>query len=153
MVAASAVPSAAWPARRSVATMRTASAVELAGRIVAWGSSLRRNRAHWPGTCGWERIVSISESASSRAAISEWRTRSSHSPTICTSGAASASRSSVTLTDPSSEFSIGAIAQSTSPSRSALTVSKIVARATGCTASASALASRASSVNVPSGPR
>ena len=51
-------------------------------------------------------------SASAPAAISEWRTRSSASPTIShVARPRSASRSSVTLIDPSSEFSIGTIAQ------------------------------------------
>ncbi len=78
---------------------------------------------HCPGTCGWVTTVSISSSATSCAAISECLTRSSASPTISTSPASSASRSSVTLIDPSSEFSIGTIAQLTRPSRSAITVS------------------------------
>ena len=78
---------------------------------------------HCPGTCGCVSTVSISASATSPAAISECRTRSSVSPTIVTSLASPASRSSVTLIDPSSEFSIGTIAHPTRPSRSAVTVS------------------------------
>ena len=83
----------------------------------------RSSRSHWPGTCGWVSTVSISSRPTGAAAISEWRTRSSVSPTMRTSGASSASRSSVTVTEPSSEFSIGTIAHSTSPSRSATTTS------------------------------
>jgi hypothetical protein len=67
--------------------------------------------------------VSISSRASISAAIREWLIRSSASPTIFTSLASPASKSSVRLIDPSSEFSIGTIAQRTSPRRSAITVS------------------------------
>ncbi len=56
-------------------------------------------------------------------AIRQCLTVSRVSPTICTSPASSASRSSVTLMEPSSEFSIGTIAHSTSPWRSAMIVS------------------------------
>src|SRR5207248_6194060 len=72
---------------------------------------------------------------------------------ISTSRASPASRSSVALIEPSSEFSIGTIAQATSPSRRAAIVSRMLARGCGSIASGAALASRASSLKVPSGPR
>jgi hypothetical protein len=89
----------------------------------AAASSPRSRRVHWPGTCGWVITVSISSSASISAAISAWRTRSTASPTITRSPGSPASSSSVTLIEPSSEFSIGTIAQRTKPSRSAVIVS------------------------------
>jgi len=58
----------------------------------------------------------------------------------------------VTLIDPSSEFSIGTIAQATSPSRRAAIASRMLTSGYGSTASAAALASRASSLKVPSDP-
>jgi len=67
--------------------------------------------------------VSISASATGSHAISEWLTRSRASATISSRSASSASRSSVTLIDPSSEFSIGTIAHSRSLAHRRLTTS------------------------------
>ncbi len=65
----------------------------------------------------------MSLSSTGAEAISEWRTRNSASPTISTSEASPASRSRVALIDPSSEFSIGTTAHTSSPARNAITVS------------------------------
>ena len=67
--------------------------------------------------------VSISLSATGSAAIRQCCTASSTSPTISRSPCSSASGSSVTVTEPSSEFSIGASAHCTSRLRTAITVS------------------------------
>ena len=97
--------------------------------------------------------VSISSRGIGRAAIRACLMRSSASPVIWTLSASRASRSSVTLIEPSMEFSIGTIDQSTSPLGTAMTASLMVVSATGSTASGAALLSRASSLKVPSGPR
>ena len=109
---------------RLAATILTASAVEDAGSTARGGSSERRKRVHWPGTCGCVSTVVISAEldrldarSASGAPAAAPRPRSRTSPT------SSASRSRVTLTEPSSEFSIGTIAHSSSPARSAITVS------------------------------
>ena len=76
------------------------------------------------------------------------------SPTIATSRASSASASSVALTAPSSEFSIGTSARSTPPPWTAMTVSWIVGNGTSSPPRSPAVAARsASSLNVPAGPR
>ena len=59
----------------------------------------------------------------------------------------------MTVTEPSIEFSIGTSAQSTEPSWTARTASRIVSSATGWTAEGDTPASSASSLKVPSGPR
>ena len=117
MRAARVVPSAACPAVPARATVRTASAVEVLVSTLAAASSVRRNRSHWPGTCGWVITVSMSPSGISRAAISECLILSIASPAISTLSPPRASRSSVTLTEPSIEFSIGTTDQSTLPPR------------------------------------
>ena len=82
------------------------------------------------------------------------RIGSTASPTIATSRASPASASSVALTAPSSEFSIGTSARSTPPSWTAMTVSWIVGqRDVLDLAGAAADASSASSLKVPAGPR
>ena len=75
------------------------------------------------------------------------------SPTITTSSVSKASASSVGLTAPSSEFSIGTSARSTVPSWTAMTVSWMVGSATGSQPSASGAVISASWEKVPSGPR
>jgi hypothetical protein len=107
--------------------MRTASAVEPSADCRrAPGSVLRRN---------WQWLIG--------------RTTSS---TITTSWVSTTSASSVASTEPSSAFSIGTTARCTLPSATAATVAWIVAKGTGSTPSG-ALASSASSVNVPGGPK
>ena len=81
---------------------------------------------HCAVACGWEITTSICSSGSSSCAIRHCSTPSTVSPTMRTSSASNTSASSVTLTEPSSEFSIGTTARSTVPSRTASTVSWIV---------------------------
>ncbi len=81
------------------------------------------NRAHWALACGCETTASISSSSSAVRAIRQWRIGWMTSPTIATSSVSIASASSVALTDPSSEFSIGTSARSTAPAWTAITVS------------------------------
>ena len=64
-----------------------------------------------------------------------------------------ASSSRVALTAPSTEFSIGTIARSAAPSRTASTVACTVGHAMAPPRAAGSNAARAASVNVPSGPR
>ena len=87
------------------------------------GSRVRMKRAHWALACGWDTTVSISESSSEVRAIRQWRIGWTTSPTMATSSVSMASASRVALTDPSSEFSMGTSAVSTSPSCTAMTVS------------------------------
>ena len=116
-------PSAAHGASVA-ATSRTASAVDVVARSVAPGSSARRNRAHWPSGCGCD-TRPRSRRARPVAAIRQLRIASTVSPTIATSRASRASASSVALTPPSSEFSIGTSARSIAPPWTAMTVSWI----------------------------
>jgi hypothetical protein len=81
------------------------------------------NRAHCALAWGCETTTSISDSSSAVRAIRQWRTGWTTSPTIATSSVSIASASSVALTDPSSEFSIGTKARSTAPPWTAITVS------------------------------
>jgi hypothetical protein len=67
--------------------------------------------------------VSISAGSIISGAISECFTRSSSSPTISRRRASSASRSSVTDTEPSREFSTGTRAKLTEPSLAAFAAS------------------------------
>ena len=64
-----------------------------------------------------------------------------------------ASSSRVALTAPSTEFSIGTIARSASPLRTASSVAWMVAHGSAPARAAGSKAARAASVNVPSGPR
>ncbi len=70
---------------------------------------------HWPSGCGCEKTASTSASATPGRTISASEIGSTSSPTIRTRAPASssASVSSVALTPPSSEFSIGTSAAST----------------------------------------
>src|SRR4051794_2692428 len=70
-----------------------------------------------------------------------------------TSAASPASVSRVAFTEPSSEFSIGTTARSTSPLCTAITVSYTVGYGSSSTGPAGAEVRRASSVKVPAGPR
>ena len=70
-----------------------------------------------------------------------------------TSSVSVASVSSVALTEPSSEFSIGTNARSTAPSWTAMIASCSVGSGTQLWSPRPATAIRASSLNVPSGPR
>jgi hypothetical protein len=81
------------------------------------------NRAHWAVAWGWETTVSISESSSGARAIRQWRIGWMTSPTMATSSVSMASASSVALTEPSREFSIGTKARWTEPKWTAITVS------------------------------
>ena len=116
------LPSAAQRSPCS-ATSRTASAVELVVITRAPGSRVRMKRVHCAFAWGWETTTSISSSSSSSRAIRHWRIAWTVSPTIATSSVSIASASSVALTEPSIEFSIGTTARSTVPSRTAMTVS------------------------------
>lgn len=80
----------------------------------ARGMLSRVKRAHWALACGWERTTATSPSAISSRAISEVLTAKSYSPTITTSAVSNASVSSVTRTEPSTEFSNGTRARSAS---------------------------------------
>ena len=109
--------------RSRSATIRTASAVEAASTTAAFGSRVRRNVAHWPLACGCEATAAIRSSSIGSRAIRQWWIGSTSSPAICTSSVSNASVSSVALTAPSSEFSIGTSARSTRPSWTAITAS------------------------------
>ena len=64
-------------------------------------------RAHCAFACGWETSASIADSSNGPRAIRQWRIGWTTSPMIATSSVSIASASSVALTEPSSEFSIG----------------------------------------------
>ena len=104
-------------ARRRAATSRTASAVEVAASTVgAAAARSRRKRAHWPSACGCETTASIASSSIALAgdqAVADRRARSRRRSRR--RAPRSASASSVALTAPSSEFSIGTSARSTAP--------------------------------------
>ena len=68
-------------------------------------------------------LFTRSREAPTMPANSSWVTGRTNSLAICTSVASVASASSVVVTLPSSEFSIGATAMSVSPSWTAMTVS------------------------------
>ena len=80
-------------------------------------------RAHWAVAWGIDTTVEIASSATGSRAIRQWRIGCTSSPTITTSSVSIARVSSVALTEPSSEFSMGTSARSTSPSPTAMTVS------------------------------
>jgi hypothetical protein len=85
-------------------------------------------------------------------------TKSNVTGTTCSpttsSGSPWASAPSVALTPPSTEFSIGTIAASTSPARTASSAASTLATGTSSAWSPPPVACRsACSVNVPSGPR
>ena len=147
------MPIAAAPDSNPPATWRTASAVERAATTGTPGSDSRRKRPHWPLACGCDTTARTSASSSGPAATrcrwTGWRS----SPTITTSSVSNAIASSVGVTDPSSEFSIGTSARSTSPSWTAITASCRVGSGTSANASEPAADSTASWLTVPSGPR
>ena len=118
------------PLSRS-ATRRTASAVEAARTTAAPGSRVRMKAAHWPLACGWETTAAMRSSGTGVRAIRQWWIGWTSSPVIWTPPSPCASASSVALTEPSSEFSIGTSARSTRPSRTAATASWTVGSGTG----------------------
>ena len=79
--------------------------------------------AHWPLACGWEATAAIRSSSTGSRAIRQWWIAWTSSPVIWTSSVSNASASSVALTAPSSEFSIGTSARSTRRSCTAITAS------------------------------
>src|SRR3954465_5525829 len=113
------------------ATTRTASAVEAAGTTVARGRRVRRKPAHWPLACGCEATAAMRSSGRAARAIRQWWMGCTSSPAIWTPPSSAASASSVALTAPSREFSIGTSARSTRPSRTAATASWTLGSGTG----------------------
>ena len=87
-------------------------------------SRVRRNVAHWPLRLRvrGDRGDALERARRSRA-IRQWWIGCTSSPAIWTSSVSNASASSVALTEPSSEFSIGTSARSTRPSWTAITAS------------------------------
>src|SRR4051794_38721633 len=133
--------------------MRTASAVEAASTTAARGSRVRRNVAHWPLAWGCDVTAAMRRSSTGSRAIRQWWIGTTISPTICTSSVSNASVSSVALTAPSSEFSIGTRARSTRPSWTASTASWTDGSGTGSKFSLPGPAYTASWLYVPAGPR
>ena len=114
-------------------TFMTASAVEGAVTRSARGSRSRRKRAHWALAWGCDTTRVIRSSGISPAATRQWWIGCTTSPAIRTRSASPASASSVAATPPSSAFSIGTTARSTSPSWTAITVSQTDAQGTSST--------------------
>ena len=136
------------------ATRCTASAVEPTVPRSAPARRSCRNRSHCDTACGCEITRATSSIEVPSRAIRQCRIGSTTSREIRTSAASPARVSSVAFTDPSSEFSIGTTARSTSRLWTAMTVSYTVGYGSSFTdAPAGADARSASSVNVPAGPR
>ena len=125
-------PSAAQGSPES-RTVRTASAVEVAGTSSAPARLSRRKRPHCAVAWGWDSTRVTSASSSGAAAIRLWWIGWTTSAEIRTPSASPASASSVAATPPSSEFSIGTTARSVSPSWTAMTVSWTVEHGTAST--------------------
>ena len=133
--AASRVPIAVQRCRMRSDTSRTASAVELLVITRACGICARMYSRHWAVAWGCEMTTSTSPSGSASWAIRHCSTARTVSPTMRTP-LADTSASSATLTEPSSEFSIGTVPRSRLPSATASTVSWIVSIGTSSSASA-----------------
>src|SRR3954454_13607306 len=137
---------------RDSATRCTAWAVEPTVPRSAPGSWSWRKRAHCGSAWGCEMTRVTSSRAMSPRAMRQWWIGSTTSRAIRTSAASPARVSSVAFTEPSREFSIGTTARSTSRLCTAITVSYTVGYGSSSTGPG-AEARRASSVNVPAGPR
>ena len=87
--------------------MRTASAVEGAAACCTSGSRSRSVCEHCASACGCESTRVIASRATPSLAISECWIGRTTSATISTPPRSSASMSTVAVTEPSSEFSIG----------------------------------------------
>ena len=101
--------------------MRTASAVLLAATTSTPARRSRRKRAHCALAWGCDTTRSISSRASLVRAINVCWIGCTTSPTISTSSVSNTSASSVALTEPSSEFSIGTRERSLRPATTAIT--------------------------------
>ena len=138
----------------SSATSRAASAVELAACTSTPGSFRASQSRHWALAWGIDTTaVTSARRVPGRAqrcmsigsTTSRWMTRSSD--------ASKASVSSVTLTEPSMAFSMGTTPRSARPWSTSVMTSEISRTGTRSPAARSGWDSRASSVNVPGGPR
>ena len=134
------------------ATCRAASAFDAAGRQLAAGSRSASQRRHWACACGWPPTVLMSARPVPGRASSANATGSGTSAQITRSRAVGSS-SRVAVTAPSTEFSMGTMARSAAPLRTASRVAWMLTQGIACPAAALSKASSAASVNVPSGPR
>jgi len=134
------------------ATSLAAAAVELPACSSACGRCSRSQLRTWAAACGWVRTVWTSAAAVPSRTRIEKLTASSVSATIC-NRAPVANASSVGGTVPSTEFSTGTQAASTSPSRTSCNVAGGVAAGTKSVDAGSTSWRHAASVNVPAGPK
>ena len=134
------------------ATCRAASAVEFATSRSAWPSLPANQVRHCPNGLGCDTTTRTSASVvpgraqrcnDTGRSTSRWMSRS----------VSNANVSSVTVTVPSIEFSIGTSPISTSPRSTAVRTSGTVRNGTAVCAARSGWLSSASSANVPRGPR
>ena len=142
----------AIPPRLERETSRAASAVELVTTWEASGSFDSSHIRHWPKGFGCEStdVTSVSFVPGRAHRLSEI----GRSTSRCTRRSVSkASVSSVTLTEPSIEFSRGTNPRSTSPRSTALMTCGTDFIGTRSPAARSGWVSSASSANVPGGPR
>ena len=135
------------------ATMRTASAVLAAETTSAPRRRSRRKRAHWRARLGMRDDALDRSSGESRAGDQAVADRVHHLADDLTSSVSNTSASSVALTEPSTEFSIGTNARSARPScdRHHAVVDRRQRHRLDPSLG-SAEASSASSLKVPSGP-
>ena len=143
---------AAEPVPASSLTMRAASAVELAARSSANGSSARRYAWHCAVATGIDSTTFTSASVVPGLASRQCSMSSTTSRWISRSWL-NANSSCVRLTVPSIEFSMATKPRSTSPVSTASSTSGMVRNSTCSAAARSGCDFSACSVNVPSGPR
>src|SRR3954447_9540215 len=143
---------AASPGFFDLATSCAASAVELATRVMAWGSLRPSHMRVCPSGLGWESTTATSSRRvpgfaprlrETGRSTSRWMSRS----------VSKANVSSVADTEPSMEFSSGTNPRSTSPASTAEITCGTERIGTASPAARSGCVPNASSANVPRGPR
>jgi hypothetical protein len=126
--------------------------VDSDGSTVASGSAIDSHRLHCAAACGWVATRRTTCRPVPGAAIRANEIGSSTSR-VTISGSPLASSSSVAATGPSTELSIGTMAPSASPRRTASSAAATVCCGWRSAFAAAGIERSADSVNVPSGPR